>query len=309
MRTLMRFGQGRNIFAARRESAAAGRPSSLAMMALARHSRIALLLPLLLAACLGSADRAASYSVTEAVRYDGVLDSGDERVGDLYRPRRVGPSPAVLIVHGGSWQRGSRSEMTRFAHRFAEAGYVVFNVDYRLAPQHHHPAQRDDVRAAFRWLHAHAHGLGVDPDRIAVMGYSAGAHLALLLGLADPHGGPRPNAVIAGGAPCDLTEYPDSPTLAALIGGSGNELPDRYADASPISHVTGDDPPVLLYHGTLDWIVDVEQSRRLLAKLHAAGVRAQLFEEPWAGHGTAFLLDGDSFRVSLAFLAAQMPAR
>src|SRR5687767_13735283 len=158
MRTLMRFGQGRNIF---RESAAAERSSSLEMMV--RHSRIALLLPLLLAACVGSPDDAATYSVTEAVRYEGALDSGDERVGDLYRPRRAGPSPAVLIVHGGSWQRGSRSEMTRFAHRFAEAGYVVFNVDYRLAPQHHHPAQRDDVRAAFGWLHAHAGPLRVDP--------------------------------------------------------------------------------------------------------------------------------------------------
>jgi acetyl esterase/lipase len=300
----MRFGHGRKIGSTRPSSIGADGSSNVGIMA--RYSRMALLLPLLWAGCIGSVDDAMRYSVTESIRYTGALDSGDERVGDLYRPKGEGPWPAVLIVHGGSWQRGSRSEMTRFAHRFAEAGYVVLNIDYRLAPQHHHPAQRDDVRAAFSWLHAHAGPLRVDPDRIAVMGYSAGAHLALLLGLADAHGAPRPRAVIAGGAPCDLTEYPDSPTLAALIGGSGRDLPDRYVDASPIAHVTSDDPPVLLYHGSLDWIVDVEQSRRLLAALHAAGVSAELFEEPWAGHGTAFLLDGDSFRASLDFLAEQM---
>jgi acetyl esterase/lipase len=272
-----------------------------------RPPRLVLLFALGLAACAG-ADRA-RYTVTESVRYAGVAGNADPRVGDLYRPTGAGLHPAVLLIHPGSWQRGSRSEMARFARRFAEAGYVAFNVDYRLAPENRYPAQRDDVSAAFRWLHGHARSLSLDPDRIAVMGYSAGAHLALLLGLADPHGEPRPRAVIAGGAPSDLTAYPDSPVLAALIGGSGGELPDLYTDASPISHVSPDDPPVLLYHGALDWMVDVEQSRRLLAKLRAAGVTADLLEEPFSGHGTAFLLDGDSFRVALEFLAAQMPAR
>jgi dipeptidyl aminopeptidase/acylaminoacyl peptidase len=114
---------------------------------------------------------------------------------------------------------------------------------------------------------------------------------------------------VAGAAPSDLTAYPNSPTLVALIGGSGAVLPDVYADASPISHVSPGDPPVLLYHGALDLIVDVEQSRRLQAKLREAGVHAELLEEPWSGHGTAFLLDGDSFRATLAFLAEQMPQR
>jgi acetyl esterase/lipase len=269
--------------------------------------RLLLLFALGLAACAGGGS--ARYTVTEAVRYAGVASSGDPRVGDLYRPTGGGRHPAVVLIHPGSWQRGSRSEMERFARRFADAGYVVFNVDYRLAPEHRYPAQRDDVRAAFRWLHAHARSMSVDPDRIAVMGYSAGAHLALLLGLSDAHGAPRPRAVIAGGAPSDLTAYPDNPVLAKLIGGSGDELPDLYADASPISHVSADDPPVLLYHGALDWMVDVEQSRRLLAKLRAAGVTAELLEEPWSGHGTAFLLDDDAFRAALDFLAAQMPSR
>jgi acetyl esterase/lipase len=255
-----------------------------------------------LTACAGSLPR---YSVNEQVRYAGA--HGDPRVGDLYRPTGRGPWPAVLLIHPGSWTRGSRSEMTRFAKRFASAGYVVYNVDYRLAPENRYPAQLDDVRAAFGWLYRRAPSLGVDRDRIAVMGYSAGAHLALLLGLTDSPG-PRPRAVVAGGAPSDLTAYPNNPVVATLIGGTAVELPDAYADASPLSHVSSDDPPVLLYHGALDWIVDVEQSRRLLAALRAAGVPAQLLEQPWSDHGISFFLDGDSFSASLAFLAEQMPA-
>ncbi len=270
---------------------------------MAFRSRLPLLLVLALLACAGSPDRA-PYSVMEGVRYAGAHDA---REGDFYRPAGAGPWPAVVLIHGGSWQRGSRAYMEKYARRFVDAGYAVFNVDYRLAPGHRYPAQLDDVRAAFGWLHAHARSLGVEPDRIAVMGYSAGAHLALLLGFSDAAGAPRPRAVVAGAAPSDLTGYPDSSVLAALIGGTGFELPDVYAEASPIFHVSSDDPPVLLYHGALDWIVDVEQSRRLQAKLHAVGVTAELFEEPWAGHGTAFLIDADSFRAALAFLAEQMP--
>jgi acetyl esterase/lipase len=285
-----------------RSSARVARSSSFATMTWLRSLTLVSLLAF--TACAGPH---APYRLTERVHYVGGVDARDPRVGDFYRPDGPGPFPAVLLIHGGSWQRGSRSEMAKFARRFAAAGYAVFNIDYRLAPEHRYPAQLDDVRAAFAWLHEHARPLAVDPQRIAVMGYSAGAHLALLLGLADVDGAPRPRAVVAGAAPSDLTAYPNSPVLAALIGGSGAALPDVYADASPISHVSPDDPPVLLYHGALDGIVDVDQSRRLLEKLGSVGVAAQLFEEPWSGHATAYLIDGDSFRATLAFLAEQMP--
>jgi acetyl esterase/lipase len=266
-----------------------------------------LLLLFALLGCVGS--DAASYVVRDGVRYAGAPRSRDVRVGDLYRPNGPGPAPAVLLVHGGSWQRGSRADMARYARRFAAAGYAVYNIDYRLAPEHRYPAQLDDVRAAYAYLRKHARSLAIDPKRIAVMGYSAGAHLALMAGLSDARDGHRPAAVVAGAAPSDLTEYPNNPVLAALIGGSGLELPDAYADASPISHVSPDDPPVMLYHGALDSIVDVAQSRRLLAKLRQEGVHSQLLEEPWSGHGTAYLFDGESFRAMLEFLAEEMPAR
>jgi len=263
------------------------------------------LLALLLAGCT-AAPKSADYTVETGVRYAVARYDGDPRIGDVYRPDTPGPRPAVLLIHGGSWMRGKRSEMGKFARRFARAGYAVYNVDYRLAPEHRFPAQLDDVRAAFGWLHAHAASLSVDPDRIAVMGYSAGAHLALLLALADAGGAPVPRAAIAGAAPTDLRVVPSSPVVAALIGGPGDALPDAYAQASPIAHVSADDPPVLLYHGTLDLRVDVEQPRRLVAALRAAGVTAELVEAPWSGHTSAYFFDGDSFEAALAFLAEQM---
>jgi acetyl esterase/lipase len=264
-----------------------------------------ILVALLLAGC-AAAPKPAGYSVETGVRYAGAEEGGDPRIGDVYRPDSPGPRPAVLLIHGGSWRSGDRSHMDKFAVRYARAGYAVYNVNYRLAPEHRFPAQQDDVRAAFRWLHAHAGSLSVDPDRIAVMGYSAGAHLALLLALADAGGGPVPRAAIAGAAPTDLREYPSSPVIAALIGGPGDALPDEYAQASPIAHVSADDPPVLLYHGALDLVVEVEQSRRLVEALRAAGVTAELVEEPWSGHTSAYFFDGDSFEAALAFLGEQM---
>src|SRR5262249_26300578 len=173
---------------------------------------LALLYALLLPACatLGGGH----YSIEEGVRYAGPNDPGDPRVGDVYRPDGYGPRPAVLVIHGGSWRSGKRSEMAKFARGFANAGYVVYNVDYRLAPEHRFPAQLDDVRAAFAWLHDHAHELAADPDRIAVMGYSAGAHLALLLGLAGVGDAPRPRAGAAGRSAPDRTPDPRTAPLS-----------------------------------------------------------------------------------------------
>jgi acetyl esterase/lipase len=276
--------------------------------------RIPLLATLALTACASfestlddSFADPAQGSITRDVRYAGdAADGTDPRLGDVYRPAGEGPFPAVLLIHGGSWQTGARWNMASLARRFARSGYVAYNVDYRLAPEHRFPAQLEDVRDAFRWLHAHAETYSIDPNRIAVMGYSAGAHLALMLALSDPGDGPAPNAVVAGAPPTDLTEAPDSPILANLIGGSGRDLPEAYKEASPISHVSPGDPPVMLYHGTLDMRVAVEQSRRLYAQLRAAGVVAELREEPWEGHTTAYFLDGDSFRAALAFLGKRM---
>jgi acetyl esterase/lipase len=241
-----------------------------------------------------------SYRVAPALAY---VDGGTpKQVGDLYVPAGAGPWPAVLVVHGGGWIRGERADMDTFAKRLAQAGYAAYNIGYRLAPDDRFPAQLDDLRAALRWLHAHAAAHRIDPDRIAVMGYSAGAHLALMLGLDADADTPRVRAVVAGAGPTDLRVYPDSPFIKALIGGTPDQFAAAYATASPISYVSADDPPVMLYHGKLDGLVEVEQSQRLHQALIDAGVRSELVTPPLSGHITTFLFDGDTFARALQFL-------
>jgi acetyl esterase/lipase len=267
--------------------------------------RAARALPIAMLTALGlacvSSPGAHDYSVERDLAYgDAPL-----QVGDLYRPAGAGPHPAVLLIHGGAWVRGDRANMRKFAERFAAAGFVAWNLEYRLAPDATWPAQLDDVRAALAWLRARAREIDVDPERIAAMGYSAGGHLALLLALAEGDG-PRLAVVASGAGPTDLLAYPHSPLIAKLMGGDADALPDAWEDASPISHVSPGDPPVFLYHGALDRVVGIEQSRRLLARLREAGVPSELYEEPWSGHSTAYLLDRDAFARVLGFFEARL---
>src|SRR5438093_12806671 len=99
---------------------------------------------------------------------------------DHYRPRRVGPAPAVVFVHGGAWVHGDPSQAAGNALHFARRGIATISISYRLAPGHRFPAPLDDVRRGLRHVRAHAVELGIDPERIALMGLSAGAHLAML---------------------------------------------------------------------------------------------------------------------------------
>lgn len=231
-----------------------------------------------------------------------VADAQQRQRGDLYVPQGLGPWPAVVVIHGGAWVRGERDDMEKFASRLVKAGYAVYNIDYRLAPAARFPAQLDDVRDALRWLHTHASEHAIDPERIAIMGYSAGAHLALMLGLTQSDEHPAVRAVIAGAAPSDLRGYNNSPVTRALIGGGAEDYPVPYAYASPITHVSPDDPPVLLYHGKQDRLVEVGQSERLYAALQAAGVRSELLIPPWGGHITTFLFDRETFTAAIDFL-------
>ena len=247
-----------------------------------------------------AASEPSSFSVEKGLAYG----SATRQRGDLYRPDAGGLRPAVLVIHGGSWTRGSRTRMKNWAERFAGAGYVVFNIDYRLAPESTHPAQRDDARAAFEWLRNRAGRLSVDPDRIGAMGYSSGGHLALLLALEDD-AGPRPAAVASGAAPTDLLAYPDNPVLRGFLG-TGPERREVWVSASPLEHAGAGDPPVLLFHGALDSVVGIDHSRRLHARLEKHGVTTELVEQPFTGHMTAYVFDRSAFESALAFFEAHL---
>ncbi|MCR9142119.1 MAG: alpha/beta hydrolase [bacterium] len=200
------------------------------------------------------------------------------------------PRPAIIIIHGGSWQRGDRARMENIAMGLASAGFVAVNIEYSLAPRYRYPAQLEDCRKAVVWIREQAAALNVDPQRVGAFGYSAGAHLALLLATTgrnaqDPA---RIQAVVAGAPPADLEGMPQTAdrTLERLLGADREEAPELYRQASPISHVSSDDPPAFLYHGRYDWIVPVEQSREMAKRLREAGVTVEVFEGD-GGHLTS----------------------
>jgi acetyl esterase/lipase len=227
----------------------------------------------------------ARYAQVYAQRDSGPLKA------DLYLPHGDGPFPGVLVVHGGAWRMGTRAQLSAVAQQLAARGYVAAAISYRLAPQHPFPAQIEDCRAALRWLRQSAERLQLDPERVGAFGYSAGAQLVALLAT-QPDGAenaaaeaPRLRAAVAGGAPCDFQQIPlDARGLAFWLGGSRRERQRLYREASPVVHVTPDDPPMFFFHGADDELVPLESPRQMCAALQRVGVPADLYAAPGLGH-------------------------
>jgi len=217
------------------------------------------------------------------------------------RPAGAGPFPAVVLIHGGGWTGGAPDDMAPLAERLAQQGFVAFNIAYRLAPGARHPAQIDDVATALDYLRTHAAGLHIDPARVGVWGYSAGAHLAALAGTRLPEA-QRPQAVVAGGLPADLRKYPKSPLIAKLMGTSLADDPAAWADASPVTHVDAGSAPMWLYHGTWDWIVGVDNAQLMHTTLTRAGVESTLYLISGYGHFATFLWRRSAEDGALRFL-------
>lgn len=204
---------------------------------------------------------------------------------NLARPRQPrGPYPAVLCIHGGGFRLGHRDRWNAFCRYLARRGYVAATASYRFAPAHPFPAAVDDVRSAAGWLRQHADALSIDPARIGVVGDSAGGTLAMMLGIA---GGLA--CVVSHYGPSDLARwYPhsvDAPTsLPLFLGGTPEEVPDRYREASPIHGVTSASSPMLLIHGTRDVYVAHEQSAWMHKRLREHNVASELLTLQGAGH-------------------------
>ena len=219
---------------------------------------------------------------------------------NVFVPKGDGPFPAVLVVHGGAWRAGSRTQLTMYAKSLARRGFSCFAINYRLAPKHKSPAQIEDCRDAVRWIRRNAADYRTDPGRIGAIGYSAGGHLVSLLattGLSkedDPKGvGTKIVAAVAGGAPTDFrATRENSKALSFWLGGSRAEKPEIYDAASPAAFVDKDDAPVFFYNGSTDLLVPVKIHRTigyagptaLHAALEKAGVETDLHIIKGAGH-------------------------
>lgn len=237
------------------------------------------------------------------VEKDVDMDAGGLRA-DLYRAPGRGPAPLVVVIHGGSWQRGDKGDAPHVSRALAGAGFVVADVQYRLAPRHRFPDAVADVKCLVGRLRERAAGLGADPNRIALLGRSAGGQIALVAAYSMGDARIRPScdvaespvqAVVSLYAPTDLAWGHDNPMVPDPIGGPGAietylggpplAEPDAYRLASPLTWRERRLPPTLLIHGGTDRLVSAEHARRLATGLQAAGRPVETLIIPMADHG------------------------
>lgn len=205
---------------------------------------------------------------------------------DLYEP--VEPSdelrPGIVFIHGGSWRGGFRGMLKMYTVAFAERGYVTATISYRFQQEAPFPAAVEDAKCAVRWMKANAEDLGVDPDRIAVFGGSAGAHLAMMVAytsdLDELEGAgchqeysSEVAAVINVYGPTNFLDPKawDRHEIRDFLRSEWNDDPELWQFASPITHVRADSPPTLTFHGTTDMLVEVSQADDLVERLQEVG--------------------------------------
>lgn len=229
-----------------------------------------------------------NVKLTPDMEYGNV--NGRSLTLDLYEPVDAdGPAAGLIFIHGGAWKGGSKKSYRYYAQMFAAKGYVVASIGYRLLGEKKYPAAIEDCKCAVRWMRANAEALGVDPQRIAAIGGSAGGHLSMMVGYssdvpkfegAGGHAGVSSavQCVVNLYGPTDLTtdfvrenEYAGQATRE-FLGKSLDEDEALFEEASPITYVDADDPPTLILHGTVDDIVPINQADILAAKLTEVGV-------------------------------------
>lgn len=246
------------------------------------------------------------YTVTRNLVYTP-QDWPEPVLADFYRPQTTQPVPAVLLIHGGGWTgKDGRWQMDGIAKKLAKRGYAVLNVTYRLAPRWIYPAPVEDLQQAVKWLRGHSAEQGIDPQRIAAFGYSAGGYLAALTGLAEGPESSQLRAIVAGGAPSDLTFYPGGDLVPQFLGGTQQEIPERFREASPVNDVTANSPPMFLYHGSADQLVRPEHPRAMMAALARHGVPHEMYWIEGREHIAAFLLPAGSVEAAMDFLDREL---
>jgi acetyl esterase len=226
-------------------------------------------------------------------------------------PGGTGRRPAVVLVHGGGWRAGDKSSFAAQAGRLAERGWVAFSINYRLDEPSMYPAEVDDVTAAVRWVRAHADEYRIDPTRIGALGESAGGHLTAMLATLGSGGrgtGARIAVGVAWSGPMDLTALARSrgdEWTNRIMGCPLAACPDRFASASPVTHVDGSDAPLLLFNST-DELVPLSQAEAMRARLDGAGVRQRL--EVYPGNRHAMDYQDDAWPLTVTFLEEHLAA-
>ena len=224
------------------------------------------------------------------VIYDVVYGDheGEPLLLDVYRTQDATKRPVLIAVHGGSWRKRSKSSWANLAPRYAKHGYVVFAINYSLAPpggDETFPAPVNDVSLALQWAQDHAYEYGGDPNRIGVVGSSAGGHLGLMAGAS---GGVSPDAIAVFSPPTELRSLRRDGVLVGSIekflGCEPKECPETYRQASPVYQVDPWSPPTFLAYST-DEMIPLRQPRLLKRQLNEQGVPSTYVKNEGTAHG------------------------
>jgi acetyl esterase/lipase len=252
--------------------------------------------------------------------------TGDQELKlDLYLPDGIPPAGLVVWVHGGAWRGGSREGVD--VKGLTAFGWAVASVDYRLSTVARFPAQVHDIKAAIRFLRAHAADYGYPADRFVVGGSSAGGHLAALVGVTNGHpaleGAIGTNPDISSNVQGILDLYGASdlttilqqstphgisvrvPALDLLLGGQPDAVPELARLASPLYQLDAHDPPLFLLHGDQDPQMPPEQSRLLAAACEKLGLPLHYEVVAGSGHGGPAFTTEARLRAMDAFFRAQ----
>jgi acetyl esterase/lipase len=228
-----------------------------------------------------------------------VYGDGPRRQLDIYRPTRAARAPVVVFFYGGSWQSGKKSLYAFLAVALARRGYLAVVPDYRVYPEVKYPDFLNDGALALRWVKDNAAQFGGDPEKLFVMGHSAGAHIAAMLAIDRSwlqHVGLAADRDVSGligiSGPYDFLPLHDE-TLKEIFGGANEPA------TQPIAHVGRGVPPALLLTSTNDRTVQPGNATRLAARLRAFGNEATVVTYPRLGH----LAIVAAFAAPLRFLA------
>jgi acetyl esterase/lipase len=278
-----------------------------------------ILASLVLAASLAASAQSTSNDIEYARVGDRALQF------DLHLPKEPNP-PVIVYVHGGAWRAGSKADVP--IAKLLDHGFAIASVDYRLSTEAPFPAQAHDIKAAIRFLRAKSELFHINTKRIAIIGSSAGGHLAALVGVTNGHaeleGKIGEHLDQSSDVQCIISLFGASnlqtilsqstefglkmrvPALQLLLGGSPTEKPDLAKLASPIAHLDKTAPPLLLIHGDADPQMPPQQSRDLAQAYEALKLPVQLIILPGSKHGGKEFYDEERTRIMAGFLKANL---